>query len=193
MKRIAKRYKHIPRGGFHSEILLEGDEMQNIFFSRDSVGNFSGENKPLLSLLHQVRHFNTRAMFALTDVSEFDKKFRRISSYYVNFSKVMGDLFIKYDVFTFETDKEKNFDIEMAKRLTKTSVWKLNGYAANKVITKLETLIRKRIRFRFKELGFYTKFNCDPDTDVYPEGKIFEYLNDWYESHPFGKRFEFSD
>lgn len=193
MKKIARRFPNIPKNGFHSVFRMLGDEMQNIFFNRDAAGNFAGENKPLLKLLHQVRHFNGKGTFALTDADEFDKKFRRISSYYVSFRSALNGLFIVYDVYTFATNKEKHFDLEMATRLTKTSVWKLNGYEANKVINRIESLIRRRIKFRFAELDFFSKFNCDPDTDIYEEGKLFEYLEDWYKNHSDAQKFRFSN
>lgn len=152
IKNIARKYPNIPRNGFHTKFLLEGDEAQNIFFNRDSQGNFAGENKPLLKLLHQVRHFNARGIFALTDAGEFDRKFRRISAFYITFTEAFSSLFVKYNVFEFSTDKESNLDLERAKKLTKTSVYKMNGYAINKVIAKVESLIRRRIPFRFAEL-----------------------------------------
>lgn len=166
-KRIARKYPNIPKSGFHSIFFIAGDEMQNIFYNRNAAENFAGENKPFLKLLHQVRHFNARGSFALTDANEFDKKFRKISKWYITFGEAFSEALLKYDVYTFETDKENNLDMERAKRMTKSSVYKLNGYVVNKAVAWLERVIRRKIRFRFAELGFFSKFNCDPDTDVY--------------------------
>lgn len=196
IKAVKRRYKNIPYNGFYTRFLLSGDEMQNIFFNREAMGNFSGSKKSLLKLLHQIRHFNSLGTFALTDAREIDLKFRRISSFYLAFSDMLGGLILKYHIYNFDLDKEQNFDSENAKKLTKVPVVKFNGYVANKIVEKVQNLIHKRIKFKFtvpllkwtiqvpfSELWFFSKFNADPDCDIYESGYLFEYLNWFYKDN----------
>jgi hypothetical protein len=183
IRKIKRRYKSIPYNGFFSRFFIAGDEMQNIFYNRESMTNFTGDKKPLLKLLHQIRHYNGLAAFALTDVSEIDIKFRKIASFYISFTEFMSDLFIKYIVYRFDVDKENNFDMEKATKVTRVPVVKFNGYQANKIINKIEQFIKKRIKFRFQELGFFSKFNADPDHSCYTPWYLFEYLNTYYKTN----------
>lgn len=180
IREIKAKYKNIPCNWFYTRFLLQWDEMQNIFYNREAMSNFSWDKKILLKLLHQVRHFNTLCTFALTSASELDLKFRRISNFYLSFGEALWWLFIKYDVYNFDIDKENNFEMDKATKRTKVPVIKLNWYYVNKIINKIEKLIRRRIKFRFKELWFKTKFNADPDVDIYEEWYLFEYLNKYY-------------
>lgn len=180
VKHIKRAYKNIPMNWFYTRFLLSGDEMQNIFFNREAMSNFSGTKKSLLKLLHQIRHFNSLGTFALTDAREIDLKFRRISSYYLAFSDMLGGLILKYHIYNFDLDKEQNFDSENALRLTKVPVVKFNGYMANKILEKVQKLIRRRIKYRFAQLGFFSKFNADPDTHIYEEWQLFRFLDNHY-------------
>jgi len=122
--------------------------------------------------------------FALTDVSEFDIKFRKIASWYIEFGEMIGELWIKYDVFTFAVDKKIGFDKDLAEKKTRVPVLSFNGYQANKILVKVEKIIKRKIKYRFAQLGFYSKFNCDPDKNIYKSGDIFDKLDKWYGMRP---------
>jgi hypothetical protein len=179
---LRKKYPNIPCNGFYTNFLLLWDEMQNIFYNREAMQNFTWDKKGLLKLLHQVRHFNTKAVFALTSANEIDLKFRKISSFYISLSDFLGWLFIKYKVYYFDLDRTNNFDIEIAKEVSKVPIIKFNGYKANKIINRFEKIIRHRIKFRFNELWFFSKFNADPDTNIYTSGDLFRFLDHYYEN-----------
>lgn len=99
-------------------------------------------------------------------------------------------MFLTYEIFDFVTDKTNNLDLDKATKRTALPIVKFNGYAANKVLAKVEKLVRRKIRYRFAELKFKSKFNCDPDTDIYEPGSIFKKLDKYYESRPDGFKYE---
>lgn len=186
MKKIAKKYPNIPHGWFVTKLFLAGDEIQNIFFNRNSMENFAGDRKGLLKLLHQIRHFNTLCAFALTDRDEIDRKFKRISSHYVSIGESINGLLMKYNVYTAKFDKDWNFDTDTSEKLTKVPATHFNGWQWNKlVVAPLEKLLKRRLPnflkfLRAKELWFFSKFNADPDVDIYKPWMLFEYLEKKY-------------
>jgi len=179
-KKIRKLYKFIPASGFYNKFLITCDEFQNLFFSRGAMSNFSGENEDFLKLLHQVRHYNTLMIFATQEASELDVKFRRLSSYYIRVFDKINELIYWYNVFEFKIDKENNMNLEQAKRFTKVPVWKINGYKLNIFINKIEKIIRKKIKYRFKQLPFQNKFNANPENSIYKPWDMQRKLNEYY-------------
>lgn len=192
-KMIWKKYPNIPKNGFITRFLLAWDEVQNIFFNRNSMENFSWPRKRLLKLLHQVRHFNTLVAFALTDRDEIDRKFKRISSHYVSIWEAMWELIIKYNVFISKFDKDGNFETDDTLKLTKVPATHINGYQWNKrIVWPFERLIRRRLPkflsfLRVRELWFFSKFNADPDEDIYTPWDLFKYLDNFYLNNPSRK------
>lgn len=186
------KYKHIPHDGYYTKFLWCCDEFQNLFFSRNALSNFSGANKVLLKLLHQVRHMNSLFVFATQNADELDIKFRRLSTFYVNTWRKANDWLYWYDVYFFANNSigRKMDESEMTK-INKAPIIKINKYKLNNIIIKINhfflNLKRKykflklfKIKFVFDELQFNTKFNCNPDYDIYKPWYIFEFLNDFY-------------
>lgn len=199
-RELKKKYKYIPSNWFSNRFMVLGDEFQNYFFNRGAMSNFSGDNKNLLKLFHQVRHFNTMLILGTQNSDELDVKFRRLSSYYVNTGEKMGGLFYYYNVYQFITDRENNLNLEKAQKFTKVPVIKLNYYALNgfikwyerkinrlnflnkyvNKIVRFKLLTERNIKYRFWQLKFHTKYNVNPDIHTYKSGDIFKKLNDYY-------------
>jgi len=89
-------------------------------------------------------------------------------------------------VFMSKFDKDGNFDTDETLKLTKVPASHFNGYQWNRIfIAPLEKLIRRRLPkwmegLKAKELGFFSKFNADPDVDIYTAGDLFKYLDNFY-------------
>lgn len=201
-KEIRKKYKYIPKDGYHNNFLIEGDEFQNYMFNRWAMTNFSGENKNLLKLFHQVRHFNSLIILWTQNSDELDVKFRRLSSFYINTGEKMGGLFFSYNVYEFITDKENNLDLNKAYKFTKVPVFILNKYFLNEIINNFEYFLnrfeeieekinyifkrtiftRRIIKKKFNQLKFHTKYNVNPDINTYTEGDLFRKLNTFYKN-----------
>lgn len=183
---IEKTYKNIPKNWYHNSFLFLCDEFQNLFFNRASVSNFSWENKSFLKYLHQVRHFNSLLVFATQKEKELDVKFRRLSTFYIEMKDWVNGFFYGYDVRSFETDKRENLDKEKATKFTKLPAVFLNWYMFNLVLNKIEKRISKiikkefKFKFRFFELDFFSKFNADPDYNIYKKWDLFRYLDNYY-------------
>ena len=83
-------------------------------------------------------------------------------------------------------DKDGNFETDENLKLTKVPATHINGYQWNKVfVAPIEKLMLRRLPkfmefLRAKELGFFSKFNADPDTDIYKPGDLFRYLDQFY-------------
>lgn len=181
-KAIRKKFKHIPNSWFFNKFLITCDEFQNLFFNRWAMGNFSGDNADFLKLLHQVRHFNTLMVFATQESWELDVKFRRLSSYYIRVFDYLDWIVYWYNVFEFVVDREQNMNLESAKRFTRVPVWMLNFYKFNVIINKIERRFKRKIKFRFSQLKFFSKFNADPDRNIYTKGDLLVKLNNYYKN-----------
>lgn len=202
-KNIRKKYKNIPYNWYHNRFAILWDEFQNYFFNRWAMWNFSWENKNLLKLFHQVRHFNSLCVLATQESDELDVKFRRLSTYYINTWEKMDWMLYYYNVYQFLTDKENNLNLEKAYKFTKMPVYKINYYALNNIIKsieyklnslnkyhdkinsflKFELFADRIIKYRFaNELIFHTKYNVDPDVNTYKSWDLFVALNNFYKN-----------
>lgn len=199
-KEIKKKYKNIPCNWFYNSFLILWDEFQNYMFNRGAMSNFSWENKNLLKLFHQVRHFNSLCVLWTQESDELDVKFRRLSTFYINTLEKINWLIYWYNVYSFVTDKENNLNIEKANKYTKIPVIKLNLYFINKVFKKIQYKLNalnkyhdklnyilhydlfseRKIKFRFNQLDFHTKYNVNPDIDTYTPGDLFKKLDNFY-------------
>lgn len=197
-----KQYKNIPKDGYYTKFLWTCDEFQNLFFSRNSLSNFSWWNKVLLKLLHQVRHMNSLFIFATQNADELDIKFRRLSTFYVNTWSKFSDWFFWYNIYFFQNNSagRKIEDDELYK-INKAPIFFINKFKLNNYIFKINMwfleLKRKynrlklyKIKFRFNELQFHSKFNCDPDYDIYKPWDIYIFLDKFYKEEKKKKNFD---
>lgn len=201
-KNIKKQYKNIPFDWYFCNFLILWDEFQNYFYNREAMRNFTGDKKRFLTLLHQVRHFNSLLIFWTQNASELDVKFRKLSSLYVNTFEKLNNLIYWYNVYSFTIDRDNNLDIDKAKKYNKVPIFKLNKYALNNFIwkyllfvnrlnyfhDKINTLFKKdifwkrNINFRFDALKFHTKFNVNPEYSIYTKWDLFKYLDNYFKT-----------
>lgn len=195
-ERIKKNFKNIPKNWYFTKFLFTCDEFQNLFFWRNSLSNFSWENKILLKLFHQVRHLNSMFVFTTQNADELDLKFRRLATYYINTWDSFNDWFFWYNIFYFDTNlaKQKLNESDL-QRINKTPIIKLNKYKLNNIILDWNFFIHKLfrkykksfikkfdIKFRFDELQFNSKFNADPEHSIYNPWDLMIYLNNFYKN-----------
>jgi len=198
-----KKYKNIPKDWYYTKFLWTCDEFQNLFFSRSALSNFSWGNKILLKLLHQVRHMNSLFIFATQNADELDIKFRRLSTFYVNTWSNLWDWFFGYNIYFFENNLNwRKINEEEMKKINKAPIFKLNKYKLNNIIFKINRKLldwkRKynwvkklyKINYRFDELDFHSKYNCDPDNSIYKPWYLFEYLDKFYKEEKRKKSFD---
>ena len=199
-RELKRKYKNIPYNWFNNSFLFLWDEFQNYFFNRGAMANFSGGNKELLKLFHQVRHFNSLVVIWTQESDELDVKFRRLSTFYINTLEKMNGLIFWYNVFEFLTDKENNLNVEKAHKFTRIPVFFINWYDINHIINWIEYKLNKlnryhkginkilhfdlfstrEIKYKFKQLEFHTKYNVNPDVSTYKEKDLFKKLNKFY-------------
>jgi len=199
---LRKTYKNIPYNWFHNEFLVLGDEFQNYMFNRGAMSNFAGDNKNLLKLFHQVRHFNSLCVLGTQESDELDVKFRRLSTYYINTGEKANWILYYYNVYSFITDKENNLNLEKAKKYTKIPVYRISFYQLNNIIKNFEYKLNwlnkyherlnkilhfelfspRRIKKRFSQLEFHTKYNVNPDINTYKSEDLFKKLNEFYKN-----------
>ena len=197
---LRKKYKYIPYNGYHNNFLILGDEFQNYMFNRGAMSNFSWDNKNLLKLFHQVRHFNSLLILWTQESDELDVKFRRLSTFYINTGEKLNWFFYYYNVYQFLTDKENNLNLEKAHKYTKVPVYKINYYELNNLLKKYiykinslnkyhnklnkifgsELFWERDIKYRFNQLNFHTKYNVNPDINTYEAEDLFKKLNKFY-------------
>ncbi len=193
------KYKNIPNNWYYTKFLWTCDEFQNLFFSRNSLSNFSGWNKVLLQLLHQVRHMNSLFIFATQNADELDIKFRRLATFYVNTWSKLRWWFFWYNVFYFNNNSSwRKLEDDELKKINKAPIIKLNKYKLNNIIIKINLFLlnlkRKfnflklyKINYRFSELVFSSKFNCSPNHSTYKPWDIFIYLDKFYKKEKIKK------
>lgn len=196
---IKNKYKNIPSDWYYTKFLWTCDEFQNLFFSRNSLSNFSWWNKILLQLLHQVRHMNSLFIFATQNADELDIKFRRLATFYVNtWSKFKWWVFW-YNVYFFKNNANwRKLEDDDLQKINKAPIIKINKYKLNNIIIKINLwflwLKRKywfeklyKINYKFDELNFSSKFNCCPDNSIYKPWDIYIYLDKFYKKEKLKK------
>ena len=195
-KHIEKTYKYIPKDK-HCKFLILCDEWQNYFYNRGAMSNFTGDRSDFLTLLHQVRHFNSLLVFGTQNASELDVKFRKLSSLYITTFEKLNELIYGYNVYSFTTDKQFNLDVDKAVKYTKIPVFKINKYKLNNFIIWINFKIKwinkilkkfrikkevPEIKKRFDALRFHTKFNVNPKRNMYQKEDLFLYLNNYFKN-----------
>ena len=198
-----KKYKNLPCNWYYTKFLFTCDEFQNLFFNRNSLANFSGNNKILLKLLHQIRHLNSLMIFATQNADELDLKFRRLSTYYINTYDMLNDWLYWYNIYYFSNNLSWwKKEIDDLTKINKTPIFFLNKYKLNNIILKLNIwflqIKRKyqnfkmiKIKYRFDELDFNSKFNADPDFNTYKENDLFKYLDKFYRNKENRKKMSY--
>lgn len=200
-KKLSK-FKNIPKDWYYTKFLWTCDEFQNLFFSRNSLSNFNWKNSILLKLFHQVRHMNSLLIFATQNADELDLKFRRLATYYVNTWDKFNDYLYWYNIFYFQNNSIwRKLDESELYQINKAPIIKINKYKLNNIIIffnmfflKIKRKYQKiklfKIKYRFDELNFNSKFNCDPDNSIYKPWYLFTYLDNFYKEEKKKKSFD---